>query len=124
MAASFYSDDPEVHDRITKGREAGVGTSTVWSPSSGLACHYVSGSSMEEDNGHERRVCAFLESIGVSSISSDRMRGVGRGGRIAMNEPTERFGELCGKCWGREALRDPLGHDLSMRLLARHPNQT
>ncbi len=45
VAASFYRTTPRCMIGSRKGREAGVGLSTVWSPSSGLACHYVSGSS-------------------------------------------------------------------------------
>ena len=110
VAASFYSDDPEVHDRITQRpgswRRTLDGLESVLRAGLPLRVGVIE---MEEDNGHERRARAFLESIGVSSISSDRMRGVGRGGRIAMNEPTERFGELCGKCWDGKLCVTPSG---------------
>jgi MoaA/NifB/PqqE/SkfB family radical SAM enzyme len=110
VAASFYSDDPAVHDRIT--RQQGSWRRTVAGFEAVLGAGLpmrVGIIEMEENDGHEPRARTFLRSIGVRDVSSDRMRGVGRGNRADVNESGERFEELCGKCWDGKLCVTPSG---------------
>jgi MoaA/NifB/PqqE/SkfB family radical SAM enzyme len=110
VAASFYSDDSEVHDRITRRqgswRQTLAGFEAILGAGLPLRVGIVE---MEENAGHEPRTRELLRSLGVRTISSDRMRGVGRGDRLAIGEPTERFEELCGECWQGKLCVTPSG---------------
>jgi len=98
VAVSFYSDDPDVHDSIT--RSAGSFKRTV----SNLR-RLVSASvpiraaviETHENFGHTESARTFLQMIGITNIGSDLSRAVGRGAaKLASPEP---FASLCGECW-------------------------
>jgi MoaA/NifB/PqqE/SkfB family radical SAM enzyme len=98
MATSFYSDDPETHDQITKHR--GSFNRTVEGikriVATGLPIR-VGIIEMQENSGHAERAKHFLEELGISEIKIDFQRGVGRG--IQPLYSLEPMAELCGECW-------------------------
>lgn len=110
VASSFYSDNFEVHDRITchpgSWRRTVSGLKTILGAGIPLRVGIIE---MEENAGEAWRSRKFLQSMGVNTISSDRMRGVGRGNRATQNIKTERFEELCGKCGHGKLCVSPSG---------------
>ncbi len=100
VATSFYSDDPEVHDRITNGRGSWHrtvdGIRRVLDARLSLRVGIIE---MEENKGQGERTAHFLRNLGVSDIGSDRQRGVGRAGLVGLAQPLDQLDELCGRCW-------------------------
>ena len=98
IATSFYSDNPKIHDMITKHQ--GSFTRTVRGIKRVLAAGLpirVGIIEMKENSGHALKAKRFLENIGVSQIKIDSQRGVGRGMRsVHLLNP---MAELCGECW-------------------------
>ncbi len=100
VAASFYSDDPAVHEQITQGK--GSWERTVRGIESVLAAGLplrVGVTETEHNLGHGPRAIEFLKTLGVQSVRLDRERGVGRGNLLHLNCEGERYDELCGECW-------------------------
>lgn len=98
IATSFYSDDPETHDLITK--HEGSFSRTV----AGIKRIVAAGLpvragiiEMQENAGHAGRATRFLEGLGVSEIKIDFQRGVGRGTQLIQS--LQPMAELCGECW-------------------------
>lgn len=108
VAVSFYSADPEVHDRITG--QPGSFERTV----DGIRqlvrrrIRLRAGVILMQTNASGlRQTKRFLRRLGVSSIAADRVRGVGRGERLV---PGARpMAELCGYCWNGKLCIDPDG---------------
>lgn len=100
VATSFYSDDPEVHDRITNGirswHRTVEGIQRIVSVGLSLRVGLIE---MEHNAGHIPRAVSFLQSLGVTNFKMDRTRGVGRAELVTLREEGERFDELCGECW-------------------------
>lgn len=103
VATSFYSDDPGIHEQITKG--AGSWHRTVAGiqsvVNSGLPLR-VGIIEMEQNFGQVTSARSFLHSLGVTNIRVDHQRGVGRGQTLTSIEPVdpvEHYNELCGECW-------------------------
>jgi len=98
IAVSFYSDDPETHDSITK--RPGSFDRTVESLRSMISAGLPLRAGiieMRENAGHAASARLFLESIGVRDVKVDFRRGVGRGATVLPSpEPME---ALCGECW-------------------------
>ncbi|HZR55749.1 MAG TPA: radical SAM protein [Terriglobales bacterium] len=98
IAISFYSDDLETHDRITKNR--GSFNRTVQNIrrmlSAGLQIR-AGIIALAENADHIERAERFLRELGVTDIKVDFKRGVGRGaGPLTSLDP---MAELCGECW-------------------------
>lgn len=100
VASSFYSHNPEVHDRITQ--RLGSWRRTVAGIGAILAAGIPTRVGIVEmdENVHDTpQTRAFLHSMGVVNVGSDRMRGIGRAdGARDRGANEERFEELCGKC--------------------------
>jgi MoaA/NifB/PqqE/SkfB family radical SAM enzyme len=99
VAVSFYSDVMETHDKIT--RNVGSWGRTVSGLRAIIAANLplrVGFIEMAENTGEVDRSREFLRSMGVTNISSDRLRGIGRGDRVPRVVDGEHFEELCGKC--------------------------
>jgi MoaA/NifB/PqqE/SkfB family radical SAM enzyme len=98
IAISFYSDNPQTHDSITKHK--GSFDRTV----DGIKRFISAGLNIragiiEMPRGAEEAFQAkqFLEHLGISDIRIDHQRGIGRGAqKIHSLEP---MSELCGECW-------------------------
>ena len=100
VATSFYSDDPDVHDRITGGpgswRRTVAGIESVLAAGVPLRVGVI----QTADNvGHANRAVTFLKTLGVDRFKIDRERGVGRSGLVHLDCEGERWEELCGECW-------------------------
>lgn len=93
LATSYYSDDRDEHEAVTQRRGSHTRTRA------NIAQAVRRGIPIRVgiiDFGDGQRVAeaeADLRSLGVTRISTDRVRGIGRG---AAGEPT--VGELCGHC--------------------------
>lgn len=100
VAVSFYSDDPDVHDTITK--RGGSFSRTVAGIQIALAhgLHVRAGVVIRAENrGHEERARQLLQSLGVTNIKIDRERGVGRAAPgDATQSDADVIPELCGAC--------------------------
>jgi MoaA/NifB/PqqE/SkfB family radical SAM enzyme len=98
VAISFYSDDPETHDAITKRR--GSFDRTVRNLRRLLHADLPVRAGVIEIRdypGHGEKARQFLEDVGVNDIKIDLQRGIGRAATDAgQNDP---MGELCGECW-------------------------
>ncbi len=97
IATSFYSVNPNTYDTITKHK--GSFRKTVQNIGrildAGLSLR-VAVIQMEENRDDLSETWTFLESIGVKSIGTDHVRGIGRG----ENDHACGMGELCGNCAG------------------------
>jgi MoaA/NifB/PqqE/SkfB family radical SAM enzyme len=98
IATSFYSDDPETHDQITKHRGSFAHTVSNIKKFVSAGLQVRAGIiEMPENVGHAQRAKEFLEELGISDINIDPQRGVGRGeNQLHSLDP---FSELCGQCW-------------------------
>lgn len=98
VVTSFYSDDPAVHDRITKRRGSFVRSVAGIKRIVAAGLPVRAGIIETGDNvGHALRARRFLEGLGVRDIKVDFQRGVGRGAQRAGEE--EPMSPLCGECW-------------------------
>lgn len=110
VATSFYSEDPQTHERITQGK--GSWSRTVTGIKNLLAVDLplrVGIIETEQNVGHAQRAKVFLKRLGVQQIGVDRQRGVGRGDRIQLGTMRERYNELCGQCWKGKLCVTPSG---------------
>lgn len=100
VATSFYSTNPQVHESITRvdgsWERTVEGIQKLIDQNLPLRVGIIE---TPENAGHAPEAKAFLQSMGARNIQMDTQRGVGRGGLIALGEPTERFDQLCGQCW-------------------------
>ncbi|MGI8467426.1 MAG: radical SAM protein [Pyrinomonadaceae bacterium] len=100
LATSFYSDDAEVHDRITN--RAGSFTRTVEGIRRAVeAGIFIRAGVIETiyNRGHYGAAKSFLNNIGVKQIGYDRERGIGRGANAQVAIKSNPMKELCGRCW-------------------------
>jgi MoaA/NifB/PqqE/SkfB family radical SAM enzyme len=97
LASSFYSADASVHDQITKRKgsfeKTVQGINQLVQNQIPLRVGVIE---MEHNQGHLANATRLLQALGVKSISSDNLRGVGRGHRSTTKAQTN---ELCGNCW-------------------------
>lgn len=102
IACSFYSLDPLVHDKIVgrQGAQEKTLRNIRMAISKGIVVR-VGCVEMNENLGHVEELDLFFRSLGVSRISKDRVRSVGRGEFRVGNEVGKDLGcsELCGHCW-------------------------
>lgn len=103
VATSFYSDDSNVHDQITKGtgswHKTVTGIRNVVENGLPLRVGIIE---MKQNHGQAANTISFLQSLGVKNIKVDHERGVGRAQTLTPIEPRhseERYNELCGECW-------------------------
>ncbi|HTZ55232.1 MAG TPA: radical SAM protein [Candidatus Acidoferrum sp.] len=97
LAFSVYADSPDVHDAITQqvGSLARTLASIRWALDAGLAVRagvVAMAANAEHVDGARR----MLETMGVHTITVDRIRGIGRGADEV--HPEEQLGEMCGAC--------------------------
>ncbi|WP_416970361.1 radical SAM protein [Streptomyces sp. 4F14] len=115
LATSYYSDDPAEHDKVTgrQGSYARTRSNIREAVTRGIALRAGIVDILPGQRVTEAR--AELESIGVTTVKTDRVRAVGR---AALPGTAPALDELCGGCtWGRAAVL-PNG-DLSGCVLAR-----
>jgi MoaA/NifB/PqqE/SkfB family radical SAM enzyme len=98
IATSFYSDDPETHDQITKHRGSFARTVSNIKRFVCAGLQVRAGIiEMPQNTGHAQRAKRLLGELGVSDVNIDLQRGVGRGEHHLHS--LDPFSELCGQCW-------------------------
>lgn len=98
VAVSFYSDNAETHDAITRRR--GSFERTVANLHRLLRAELPVRAGiieMQENQGHGERAREFLEKVGVIDTKVDFQRGIGRAAKAA--DGSDPMNELCGECW-------------------------
>jgi len=95
LACSFYSDDATIHDEITDTQ--GSFDKTLANIKRALTVGLTLRVGMINMQKGQRITegMALLQSLGVSNVGFDRIRGVGRGSAIAPEDPVD---ALCGAC--------------------------
>lgn len=98
LAFTVFASDPSIHDAITQ-REGSFLKTTA---NIRRAIEYgvpvrVGIISMELNSSHLERTVAFLQEVGVQSISVDQVRSMGRGNALSPNGFV--FTEFCKTCW-------------------------
>ena len=97
LAFSLYGSDAEIHEKITQRQGSYV--RTIRNLRKALDCGLtvrVAVIAMSENSFDIHATMDGLHSLGVESIGTDRLRGIGRG--KAQLDATDDFGELCGAC--------------------------
>lgn len=98
VALSFYSSDPETHDQITG--QKGSFRKTVDSIEELVKRRIslrVAMILLDQNAAHVKQTKKFLRHLGVGTIETDRVQGIGRGKSLV---PGARLmDELCGSCW-------------------------
>jgi MoaA/NifB/PqqE/SkfB family radical SAM enzyme len=105
---SFYSFDPIVHDQIT-GQQGSFertveGIRQLVERRIRLAAGIIL---VPQNAGHLRKTKKLLRHLGVTTIGTDRVRGVGRGEQYVPGARPS--GELCGECWSGKLCIDDKG---------------
>jgi MoaA/NifB/PqqE/SkfB family radical SAM enzyme len=101
IAVSFYSTNPIVHDRITQKSGSYYKTLDFIQRAIKAGIQLRVGIiQIDQSNDDVVEAISHLKNIGITSLSVDRVRGVGRGnGIIGANVAREScMGELCGEC--------------------------
>ncbi|HEU5377799.1 MAG TPA: radical SAM/SPASM domain-containing protein [Ktedonobacteraceae bacterium] len=95
LATSFYTDDAAIHDEITAVNGSFEKTLGNIRKALALSLHLRIGMVDMQDDQRIEEGKALLQSLGVTSIGTDRIRGVGRGNAIMPEDPVA---ALCGAC--------------------------
>lgn len=97
VAVSFYSDNPDIHDSITKSpgsfRHTVANLRRMISAGVPIRAGIIQ---MSENTDHISGARMLLESLGLRDIKVDRRRDVGRGMTKLVGDP---MATLCGECW-------------------------
>jgi MoaA/NifB/PqqE/SkfB family radical SAM enzyme len=108
---SFYSYDPDVHDRVTSQERSFertvYGIRQLVQSRIPLAASVIIFEENAENAAHLKKTKRFLRELGVNTIGTDRVRGVGRGAQLVSGAAAER--ELCGECWSGKLCIDANG---------------
>jgi MoaA/NifB/PqqE/SkfB family radical SAM enzyme len=106
---SFYSFDAAVHDRITGQKGSFERTVEGIRQLVARRVRVSAGIIQLPQNADQlKQTRKFLRRLGVDSIDTDRVRGVGRGRRF-VSRLAEPGGELCGECWSGKLCIDADG---------------
>ena len=110
VASSFYSSQPDVHERVTGGSQSWTRTVRGFQRllAAGIPLR-VGVIEMEQNAGHATEAITYLKSLGVHHVRTDRVRGVGRGQVQLTNTSASEFDELCGQCWKGKLCVTPSG---------------
>ncbi|MEU7911297.1 radical SAM protein [Microbispora bryophytorum] len=102
LATSYYSDDPDEHDRVTQRRGSHARTLSNIIEALRRGIPLKVGIVQLTDDQRAQQAWDQMKSLGVNSLGPiDRMRGVGRGADTIETNA----GELCGQCGhGRAAV--------------------
>ncbi|MGI5350193.1 radical SAM protein [Streptomyces sp. CA-250714] len=116
LATSFYTDDPEQHDTITRTRGSldRIRANIAEAVRRGIPMR--AGIVEVIDRQRVDQAAAELRHLGVQRIQIDRTRKVGRAAEQAATEPA--VGELCGRCFRQRVSVSPDG-DVSGCILSR-----
>jgi MoaA/NifB/PqqE/SkfB family radical SAM enzyme len=125
VSISFYSEEPEVHDAITQRRGSHIATSNgikaLAEAKIPLRLFYIE---MAENSGHFDRTKRYLETLGATDVSYDRVRHIGRASTLGTPDAIDAVGELCGMCGSKRVAVLPDGSVapciMSRRLIVGH----
>lgn len=109
LSVSIYSLHEIEHDQFTQ--RTGSYNRSIKGISNAIAIGipvHVSVIDPEESEERRHNNIEFLRSLGISSISYDRVRAVGRGEALAKEVGGN--GDLCGQCWDNRIAIDPNGN--------------
>jgi MoaA/NifB/PqqE/SkfB family radical SAM enzyme len=108
LAFSIYSFDDVIHDSITQRSGSLIKTieSIKWALKVGLKLR-VGIIDIGINSQTIEKTRSFLEHLGVSSVSVDRHRRIGRGSSSTTS--SSQIDELCGKCWEGKLCVTPTG---------------
>lgn len=97
VAVSVYADDPIIHDTVTRRRGSHVVTVAALKRllEAGLEVR-VGIVVMDENRERIEETTAFVRSLGIENVGTDRIRSFGRG---ANGDSGKDIRELCGSCW-------------------------
>ncbi|MBK6015804.1 radical SAM protein [Streptomyces sp. MBT53] len=101
LATSYYSDVPADHERVTgrKGSHAATRANIIEALRRGI--HVQVGIVAVHEGQRVDQARADLETLGVTAINTDRVRGVGNAAKVVIPSVSE----LCGNCTrGRAAV--------------------
>lgn len=95
VATSFYSDDSDTHDAITRSKNSFTRTvrsiKRLISLGTTMRAGFIE---MEGNRGHFERTRDYLNAIGVHDVGRDEVREFGR----ANHQEQQSIAELCGQC--------------------------
>lgn len=108
VATSFYSNDPTIHDQITRSPGSFLRTVNGIKQIINIGLRVRAGIIETKMNaGHGQKAQSFLNDLGISDIKVDFQRGVGRGAEgLYSPDPTS---QLCGECWKGKLCVTPSG---------------
>jgi MoaA/NifB/PqqE/SkfB family radical SAM enzyme len=97
VAVSMYADDPAIHDTVTRRRGSHATTVSTLKRlvSAGLSLR-VGIVVMDENRERVDETQAFVRTLGIENVGTDRIRSFGRGANIDSGADIR---ELCGSCW-------------------------
>src|SRR5262249_43173850 len=98
FATSVYSEDPVIHDAVTKVRSSHA--RTVGNLKKLIANGIVTRAAIiiiDQDDKAVERTKRFLQGLGVGSVRVSAVREFGRGEQILSR--SARLSGLCGHCW-------------------------
>lgn len=100
VACSFYSAQPQIHDTITgkigSFERTMAGLRQLSSHSVPVRIGFIE---MAQNGGHFEEARNLLQSIGISTVGYDSIRGFGRGEELApAPSKSSKFEGLCGQC--------------------------
>ena len=108
LAFSAYSSEADVHDRITMRQGSHARTIENIRKAIDYGIPVRAGIiEMPENSEGLEATKALLREIGVQSIGTDRLRGIGRG-NVTL-QATDPMRELCGACWRGQLAIDSQG---------------
>ncbi len=120
VSISFYSEEPEVHDAITQRRGSHIATSNgikaLAKAKIPLRLFYIE---MAENSGHFDRTRRYLETLGATDVSYDRVRHIGRASTLGTPDAIDAVGELCGMCGSKRVAVLPDG-SVAPCIMSRH----
>ena len=107
VAASVYADDADVHDAVTRHRGSHAATVAALKRvvQAGLQVR-VGIVVMDENRDRVEATIAFVRSLGIESVGTDRIRSFGRGANADSGTDIR---ELCGSCWRGSVCISPNG---------------
>jgi len=99
VATSFYSKQPEIHEKVTqrKGSFERTVEGIKKLVAAGIPLRVgVIRTPHNDSRENIKEALGYLHELGVNEAGEDRVRGVGRGSLLKQEDP---YSALCGKCW-------------------------
>ncbi|MBK7911089.1 SPASM domain-containing protein [Candidatus Pollutiaquabacter sp.] len=109
LAFSFYSSNPDTHDKITLRKGSYLKTDRSIKKALQLRLTIRGGIiEMEENVNQSLETINYLKSLGIKNINVDKKREIGRGRENGKD--TNPMSQLCGACWNGKLAVDANGN--------------